>query len=495
MIKAEREPNLGVKHAGFPYQAEALAATKDLPYAAIFHEQGLGKTKIGIDLALSWLQSGAIDSVIIVTKRGLIQNWIEELRFHTHVQPRVITQDRKANFLSFNSPARIYLAHYEVIKSEQARLKLFLQTRNVGMILDEAHKIKNPDASLTHSLFSLSPMLKRRVIMTGTPVANRPYDIWSQIYFLDQGLSLGRDFKDFQSRLDLTNDLADNSQKANEFERSLASLFEKIRPFTVRETKKGADIELPEKRYQTLSVDLEHRQSEIYQQYKREFSSILLRDGQPVLDDAEDCLKRLLRLVQVASNPRLIDDSYHAIPAKLPTLRNLVDEIADRSEKVIIWSTFTANVDWLAREFRLYGAVRIHGKLSHEQRTAAVRSFKNDPDCKVLIATPSAAKEGLTLTVANNAIFFDRGFSLDDYLQAQDRIHRISQTKDCMVTILQAKGTIDEWVESLLSAKSLAAQLAQGDITAATYQQNAEYSFGQMIKDVLGLEREDNYAI
>ena len=331
--------------------------------------------------------------------------------------------------------------------------------------------------------------------MTGTPVANRPYDIWSQIYFLDQGLSLGRDFKDFQSRLDLTNDLADNSQKANEFERSLASLFEKIRPFTVRETKKGADIELPEKRYQTLSVDLEHRQSEIYQQYKREFSSILLRDGQPVLDDAEDCLKRLLRLVQVASNPRLIDDSYHAIPAKLPTLRNLVDEIADRSEKVIIWSTFTANVDWLAREFRLYGAVRIHGKLSHEQRTAAVRSFKNDPDCKVLIATPSAAKEGLTLTVANNAIFFDRGFSLDDYLQAQDRIHRISQTKDCMVTILQAQGTIDEWVESLLSAKSLAAQLAQGDITAATYQQNAEYSFGQMIKDVLGLEREDNYAI
>ena len=495
MIKAEREPDLGVKHSGFPYQAEALAATKELTYAAIFHEQGLGKTKIGIDLALWWLQSNVVDSVIIVTKRALIQNWIEELSFHTHVQPRLITQDRKANFLAFNSPARIYLAHFEVMKSEEARLKIFLQTRNVGMILDEAHKIKNPDAAVTRALFHLIPLLKRRVIMTGTPVANRPYDLWSQIFFLDEGKSLGTDFEDFQTRLDLTNDLASDSTKVREFEQNLASVFAKIRPFSVRETKKGADIQLPQKNYQTLCVDMEARQSEIYQQYKREFSSILLRDGHPVLDDAEESLKRLLRLVQVASNPRLIDDSYKAVPGKLPVLQQLVDEIIDRGEKVIVWTSFIANVDWLAREFRTYGAVRIHGKMGIDQRNSSVRSFKNDQDCKVLVATPASAKEGLTLTVANNAIFFDRGFSLDDYLQAQDRIHRISQTKECTVTIMQARGTIDEWVDSLLSAKSLAAQLAQGDITREKYQKNAEYSFGTMIKDVLGLDRKDSHGI
>jgi SNF2 family DNA or RNA helicase len=375
-----------------------------------------------------------------------------------------------------------------------ARLALFLETRTIGIILDESQKIKNPAASISRALFRLAPNLKKRVIMTGTPVANRPYEIWSQIYFLDQGAALGTDFSDFQKQVDLTNDLADDRHKANAFEKNLAGIFGRIRPFSVRETKQGADIQLPQKNFETVVVEMESRQAELYSQYKQEFASILLRSGQPVLDDAEESLKRLLRLVQVASNPRLIDDSYRAAPGKLPVLRNLVDDIVGRAEKVIVWTSFTANVDWLAREFRSYGAVRVHGKLAYEQRTASIQAFKADPDCKILVATPASAKEGLTLTVANNAIFFDRSFSLDDYLQAQDRIHRISQEKDCTITILKAKDTIDEWVESLLTAKNLAAQLAQGDISAEVYQQRAEYSFGEMIKDVLGIKVEQNGA-
>src|SRR6185312_16132289 len=96
-------------------------------------------------------------------------------------------------------------------------------------------------------------------------------------------------------------------------------------------------------------------------------------------------------------------------------------------------------------------------------RSGALSSFKNDSECRVLVATPGAAKEGLTLTVTNHAIFYDRSFSLDDYLQAQDRIHRISQGKPCYVHNLIARNTIDEWVDRLLAAKHLAAQLGQGD--------------------------------
>ena len=493
-IRASREPNLTAKHEGFQYQAEALAATKDLPFAAIFHEQGLGKTKIGIDLALAWIASGGIDSVLIVTKRGLIQNWTEELRTHTHVEPRILTQDRRANFLAFNSPARIYLTHYEVMKSEQSRLDLFLRTRNVAVILDEAHKIKNPDSTISQSLFKLARGFKRRVIMTGTPVANRPFDLWAQIFFLDQGASLGMDFEEFKKSLDLTNDMFEDADKTSRFEIALSDVFAKIRPFSVRETKKGADIELPEKRISILVVEMERRQSELYDQYRKDFASILVRNGQPLLDDAEDSLKRLLRLVQVASNPRLIDDSYHGIPGKFPALSGMVDDIVARDEKVIIWTSFTQNVDWLAREFRRYGAVRIHGKLAHEQRERSVRAFKTDPECRVLVATPSSAKEGLTLTSANNAIFYDRSFSLDDYLQAQDRIHRISQTKDCLVVNMIADQTIDQWVEKLLTAKHLAAQLVQGDITRAQYHKDADYSFGDLIKDVLGLRKDEHEA-
>lgn len=155
---------------------------------------------------------------------------------------------------------------------------------------------------------------------------------------------------------------------------------------------------------------------------------------------------------------------------------------------MIVWTSFTDNVDWLARELSDFGAVRVHGKRNMFERDLSIKQFKTDPSCKILIATPAAAKEGLTLTVANHAVFYDRSFSLDDYLQAQDRIHRISQTRSCYVTNLIARNTIDEWVDVLLAAKHLAAQLGQGDITLDEYSKQATYTYGAMIRDVLGLD-------
>ncbi len=488
MLKVHREANLTPKHKGFLYQVEAFKAVKDLPYSAVFHEQGLGKTKIGVDLVLYWLSNDIVDSVIIVTKKGLIQNWRDELAIHTHLEARVLTQDKRANFYAFNSPASIYLAHYEVFKSEKKRLSLFLKTRNVGVLLDEAHKIKNPDSAITKVFFSLAPGFKRRLIMTGTPIANRPHDLWAPIWFLDQGSALGN-FSEFKRNLDLSNDLADNPHKADHFQRALAAVFAKIRPFSVRETKGTVDISLPEKELRNIEVELESRQHEIYQRFRKEMSAIVVRENRAVLDDAEEMLKRLMRLVQVASNPHLVDDSYRTLPGKFPILLNLIHQATDVGEKVIVWTSFTDNVDWLARELSDFGAARVHGKLSYSDRDTAIKSFKLDKSCKVLIATPASAKEGLTLTVANHAVFYDRSFSLDDYLQAQDRIHRISQLRHCYITNLIGIDTIDEWVDVLLAAKHLAAQLGQGDINLDEYTRQATYAYGEMIRDVLGLEQ------
>ena len=104
--------------------------------------------------------------------------------------------------------------------------------------------------------------------------------------------------------------------------------------------------------------------------------------GQPVLDEAEDTQNRLLRLIQVASNPRLIEDLYHGIAGKVPILSDLVSDIVSRDEKDILWTTFTHNLDWLAKEFKGYNAVRILGTLAHEQRERSVRPIKTDPDCE-----------------------------------------------------------------------------------------------------------------
>jgi len=202
-------------------------------------------------------------------------------------------------------------------------------------------------------------------------------------------------------------------------------------------------------------------------------------------DDAEDVLKRLLRLVQVASNLLLVDESYKGEPGKLPAARKLIQQALAGGSKTILWTNFIANAEWLARQFKDSGSVIVHGNKSIADRNLALDKFKADSDIKLLIATPASAKEGLTLTVANHAVFFDRSFSLEDYLQAQDRIHRISQTRECHIWNLVAVGTVDDWVDMLLAAKHLAAQLAQGDIEQEEYREKANYDFGRVIRGIL----------
>lgn len=483
-----REPKLLPKLQAFQYQTEAVEAVRDLGYGAIFHEQGLGKTKIAIDIVLYWLEKRVVDTVLLVVKKGLIENWKRELKNHSFLAPLVIGQDRRQNYFVLNSPARVILAHYEAVKAERTRLALFLKSRTVGVILDEATKIKNPESDLAKAFFALGPLFARRIIMTGTPVSNRPYDVWAQVYFLDQGKALGTDFESFKGELDLESDLGSNAKSRARFEKAMLHVHEQLFRFSVRESKNNKYIQLPEKVVRAIQTDWEPRQFDLYLQIRDDLHAFVIKEGIPSEDKAEDLLKRMLRLIQITSNPVLVDDSYTADPGKFPYLINLVEDILLKKEKCIIWTTFTQNADWLSRRLNSCGTRTIHGKYSMDQRNASVIAFLDDPEVRVLVATPGAAKEGLTLTVANHVIFYDRSFALDDYLQAQDRIHRISQTRPCYVYNLIMRESIDEWIDVLLHAKRLAAQLVQGDISYDFYRSQMSYTFGEVMRAILNIE-------
>ena len=484
------QTNYEAKNKAFPYQNEAFLTLRDLDYSAIFHEQGLGKTKIAIDLLLYWLTKRDIDTVMIVTKKQLVKNWQDEFEVHTHIKPKVLSSNKKDNFYVLNSPAKVIITNFETLSTDKTRIELFLKARNVAIIIDEATKLKNPDAKLTQDFFDLSPLFKIRTIMTGTPVANRPYDIWSQIFFLDHGKSLGTDFKEFKKSTDLRNDFEDNEEERSEFEESVGEIYSKISGFSVRETKQSCAIDLPQKRYETVHAMPEEKQRIMYEKIIKELAIEVKKDGESILDDESAALKRLLRLNQVASNPRLIDDEYSGKSGKEKALQQLLNEINSRGEKCIVWSNFIENINYFCKVFKEYNPRKIHGKLTIDERNKSVDVFKKDDSCRVLFATPQAAKEGLTLTVANNVIFYDRGFNLDDYLQAQDRIHRISQKKTCFIYNIMLEGSIDIWIDQLLEAKQRAAFLAQGDISIDEYKLNADYTYGKLIKEILSSEEE-----
>lgn len=483
-FKFRRSPSLSAKHDAYSYQVDALTAVQSLPYAAIFHEQGLGKTKIAVDLVLFWLSHDIVDTVFIVTKKSLVANWVRELAAHSWITPSVLSDDRRGNSFSLNSPVLVYVLNYEVVPTNFELIRDFLCTCRVAAVLDESQKIKNPDTHLARCFHSLASGFERRIIMTGTPSANRPYDIWSQVKFLDDGAALGDSYEAFRDN----HDLPTGSTKADvwEYGQKLGAIMSRIRHFSVRETKRTAGLQLPNKTIVTHYVDLAPHQATVYRSYRDQLAWEL-RDGLEgvILDDAEAILKRLLRLVQCASNPGLIDKDYTECPGKFPILSTLLDDASAAAEKLVVWTQFVDNVEWLATRLGRHAPQKVHGSMTIADRNAAISTFLTEGDCRALIATPGAAKEGLTLTVANHAVFYDRGFSLDDYLQAQDRIHRISQEKECFVHNLMASETIDEWVDDLLNAKHRAAQMAQGDISTEEFKTGFEGGVKESLAAIL----------
>jgi SNF2 family DNA or RNA helicase len=272
---------------------------------------------------------------------------------------------------------------------------------------------------------------------------------------------LGKDFNTFKRQFGV-----DISMGRNEIsEDNLRLLQERIKEFAIRRTKEIAMSDLPIKKFYEKFVSLSGKQKIMYDSLREElYIEIKNMSGNIIHDESENILKRLLRLTQIASNPRLIDSSYSEVPAKFILLDKLVKEIIERGEKVIIWTGFVDNIIALRNRYRHYNSLTIYGKMKIEERNKVVEWFQKDPEYKVLVANPSAAKEGLTLTSANNAIYVDRTFNLVDYIQSQDRIHRISQEKTCNIFIIIAKNTVDEYINELLMKKNEIAKLIQGDI-------------------------------
>lgn len=474
--------DLRPKFEAFQYQSDAFNASKDHEYFGIFHEQGLGKTKIAIDLALHWIEEGTCDSVIFVTKKNLVDNWNNEIRAHTSIYPIVFDAQKKENTSKFYSYGKLYICHYDLVKNDIENFESFCNFRKVGMVLDESVAIKNPDSINAKSFHRLTSLLTRRVIMTGTPVDNRPYDIWSQIYFLDGGKSLGANFNAFKKKYDLDKELSQSAIKQEIFERNLLSLKKSISGFTLRETKQSCLIELPNKEFQNIKLQFEDNQRKLYEKVRSEIAIELVKEGKNVVEYLDFIAVRLLRLIQISANPKGYDESYTGSSPKIIAVKKLIDEIQP-DEKVIIWTQFIKSAKLLEKE--IPNSTALHGEKPIEERNLIINNFKTVKEDRVLIATYGTAKEGLTLTVANHAIYFERNFSLSDYLQSQDRIHRISQTKTSYVYNLIIKDSIEEWVEALVNAKNMAAGYIQGDLSEEEYKEKINYSFNKLLTEIL----------
>ena len=163
--------------------------------------------------------------------------------------------------------------------------------------------------------------------MTGTPSANRPEDYWSQVYFLDKGKSLGESFNTFKSKVKITNKLRNNNFERIKIENNVKNIFKSIEKFSLRETKISSKLNLPDKQFLDHFVDFEERQKKIYNTAVDDLKLKIKLSGKDVEDDLEAFLKRIIRLMQVTSNPKILDETYNVDTFKFLKLKEILLDI------------------------------------------------------------------------------------------------------------------------------------------------------------------------
>jgi non-specific serine/threonine protein kinase len=442
-----------------PYQRVGLAWLRFLTTlglgACLADDMGLGKTIQVLALLLCDRDGKPIRQrkpSLLVVPASLLGNWRSEAeRFAPSLKLTFLhpaETDRQALEQIAKSPAQrlretdLAITTYSMLARQDWLTRLEWRL----VILDEAQAIKNPSTRLAKAVKKLPA--RARIVLTGTPVENRLGDLWSLFDFLNPGLlgSAGV-FKSFVK-----------SMQAREHDR-FAPLRQLVGPYILRRMKTDRSViaDLPEKIETLRYCNLTKAQVKLYEQTVRRMRLALEQaDG---MARRGLVLQTLMRLKQICNHPsQLTGDGGYSPPdsGKFLRLGELCEELAQRQEKVLIFTQFREIIDpladHLAAVFSRAGLV-MHGGTSVKKRKFVVAQFQDEDGPPFFILSLKAGGTGLNLTVASHVIHFDRWWNPAVENQATDRAFRIGQKRNVLVHKFVTRGTIEERIDELIAEK------------------------------------------
>ncbi len=340
------------------------------------------------------------------------------------------------------------LTTYETLRDYQHS---FGRIRWRAGIFDEAQKIKNPGARVTDAALAMN--IDFALMMTGTPVENRPADIWSMLDRAEPGMfGTLKDFsRKYESKTDGDSALAD-------LHSTLTSRTNTALPLMLRRLKEDHVPELPEKEVHRRVVEMPQEQAEAY-------AEIVIGGGPELGGNMLQTLHRLRSISLHPASPDELDiDKYIQGSARLSETFRILHEIAECGEKALVFVEARWMQDFLVgtlrRRFSLAEDVLvINGTVAGETRKARVDTFQDRTGFDVMILSPRAGGVGLTLTAANHVIHLSRWWNPAVEDQCTDRVFRIGQSRPVHVYLPIARHprfgdySFDVKLESLIEGK------------------------------------------
>jgi superfamily II DNA or RNA helicase len=420
--------------------------------ACLADDMGLGKTIQVLSLLLVHRQEGSgtkLAPCLLVAPASLLANWAAEIeRFAPDLTARILhpsamTAEEAEQF----TPAQaaeldLAITSYGTLLRMPALARISWRL----VILDEAQAIKNPSAKQTRAAKALQA--QARIALTGTPVENSLGDLWSIFDFINPGLLGGvRQFTRYAKSL------------AERTDNPYAPLRELVRPYILRRMKTDRSViaDLPDKTELKAHCHLSRKQAALYAQAVEDLArSLEETDG---IQRKGVVLAMLMRLKQICNHPSqwLNDGSWaEADSGKLARLREVVEVVASRQEKLLVFTQFRETTAplaaFLAGIFGRAGLV-LHGEIPVKQRRTLVQKFQDDEAVPFFVLSLKAGGAGLTLTAASHVVHFDRWWNPAVENQATDRAFRIGQKRNILVHKFVCRGTIEEKIDAMIESK------------------------------------------
>jgi superfamily II DNA or RNA helicase len=414
-------------------------------------EMGLGKTLQALGL-LSVIQknpsSGQSSSSLVVAPASLMENWRREAaRFAPQLRTFIHHGERRLISASDFSGFDLIVTSYGTLARDQ---ELFTSIEFACVIADEAQHIKNRRSQNAAALRALRS--RGRFLLTGTPLENSLDDLRSLFEFLLPGYL----------------DRVPAGLRADERAWFDDRLRAKTAPYILRRTKQSVAPELPEKIEQIVWCEMTPPQAALYRATQEKSERALLDLAGSGASEASlrfAALTQLLRLRQIACDPRLIDEAdtvkrgddnrHYLDSAKLDAFRELLEEAVDDGHRVLVFSQFTSLLALLREELDRDAVAYCYldGSMTPRARQAEVDRFQSTPDISVFLLSLKAGGTGLNLTGADTVVHFDPWWNPAAEAQATDRAHRIGQTRAVTSYKLIASGTVEEKVLALQTEK------------------------------------------
>lgn len=451
--------NFTFKTTPFQHQLEGFEYGLKKDRFLLGDEQGLGKTKQAIDIAVAKkLALGYKHCLIICGVNGLKWNWESEVATHSNEKSKILGSkiNKKGRKVIMGTEDKLYdlehlpdayflITNVESLRSEQIVVAIQRQISlgNINMvIMDEIHKCKNPTSQQGKALLKVKGETK--IALSGTPLMNNPLDLYIVLKWLGYESNA---FYSFKNHYCVMGGFGGYEIVGY---RNLDQLQSNLNDIMLRRLKKDV-LDLPDKLHSTEYVEMTKAQAKIYNEVSEE-----IRANIDKIVVSPNPLAQLIRLRQATASTDILSSAVNE-SAKLDRLEELVEELAENNEKCIIFSNWTEMTNRAYERLQKFNPAIITGET--KDRVAEQDKFMYEAGCKCIIGTIGAMGTGLTLTAGTTVIFLDSPWNRANKEQAEDRAHRIGTNSTVNIITLVCKDTIDERIEELVYQKGAMADM------------------------------------